>query len=163
MSRSGYSEDCDQWDLIRWRGAVNSAIKGRRGQQFLRELASALDAMPEKRLIAHELVADGSYCTLGAVGAARGLEMAKVDPEDREQVSKLFGIAPALAAEIVFENDERNYLTECVEVEICGPLRPYELRRRWMRVEVARAEEHRWQRMREWVAKHITEESPHGR
>ena len=22
MSRSGYSDDCDQWDLIRWRGAV---------------------------------------------------------------------------------------------------------------------------------------------
>lgn len=37
MSRSGYTDDCDdQWALIRWRGAVNSAIKGKRGQQALR-------------------------------------------------------------------------------------------------------------------------------
>ncbi|KGC50992.1 hypothetical protein DO66_5867 [Burkholderia pseudomallei] len=36
MSRSGYSDDCGGWSLIRWRGAVNSAIKGARGQKFLR-------------------------------------------------------------------------------------------------------------------------------
>jgi hypothetical protein len=41
MSRSGYSDDCDGWALIRWRGAVNSAIKGRRGQQALREIVAA--------------------------------------------------------------------------------------------------------------------------
>ncbi len=26
MSRYGHSEDCEGWDLIRWRGAVNQAI-----------------------------------------------------------------------------------------------------------------------------------------
>ncbi len=30
MSRSGYSDDCEQGDLIRWRAAVNSAIRGKR-------------------------------------------------------------------------------------------------------------------------------------
>lgn len=35
MSRSGYSDDCYGWELICWRGAVNSAIKGKRGQSFL--------------------------------------------------------------------------------------------------------------------------------
>lgn len=60
MSRSGYTEDCDDnWQLIRWRGAVASAIRGKRGQAFLRELLAALDAMPEKRLIADALVFDG--------------------------------------------------------------------------------------------------------
>jgi hypothetical protein len=60
MSRSGYTEDCeDQWQLIRWRGAVRSAIRGKRGQAFLRELLAALDAMPEKRLIAGDLVFEG--------------------------------------------------------------------------------------------------------
>lgn len=44
MSRSGYNDDCDGWALIRWRGAVNSAINGKRGQAFLRELVAALDA-----------------------------------------------------------------------------------------------------------------------
>jgi hypothetical protein len=46
MSRSGYSDDHSEWDLIRWRGAVASAIRGKRGQAFLRELLVALDAMP---------------------------------------------------------------------------------------------------------------------
>jgi len=29
MSRSGYTDSCDmdQWDLIRWRGAVASAVR----------------------------------------------------------------------------------------------------------------------------------------
>lgn len=105
MSRSGYSDDCDGWDLIRWRGAVNSAIRGRRGQQFLRDLGAALDALPERALISDELEADGAYCALGAVGAARGIDMTDVDPYDRERVAEMFGIAPALAAEIMDLND----------------------------------------------------------
>lgn len=50
MSRSGYSDDYDfdNWQLIRWRGAVNSAINGRRGQAFLKELLTAIEALPEK-------------------------------------------------------------------------------------------------------------------
>lgn len=60
MSRSGYSEDCDNdWSLIRWRGAVKSAIRGKRGQALLKEMLEALDAMPVKRLIRGELVATG--------------------------------------------------------------------------------------------------------
>ena len=77
MSRSGYSVDgdLDHWQLIRWRGAVNSAMNGKRGQAFLRELLDALDALPEPKLIDHDLVRyDGStdtnlFCALGAVGA----------------------------------------------------------------------------------------------
>ena len=34
MSRSGYTDECDGWELVRWRGAVNSAIRGKRGQAF---------------------------------------------------------------------------------------------------------------------------------
>lgn len=106
MSRSGYSDDCDGWSLIRWRGAVESAIRGKRGQALLREMLAALDALPEKRLIAGELVNEGGECcALGAVALRRGLPVTGVDPEDREQVAALFDIAPALAAEIVFEND----------------------------------------------------------
>lgn len=156
MSRSGYNDDCDGWALIRWRGAVNSAIKGERGQAFLRELAAALDAMPEKRLIADELqTADGEFCTIGVLGAARGIDMSKLDPDDRESVAAAFNIAPALAAEIVFENDEGLYPYDFIDVEVCGPIRPAERRVRSVCVPIQRAEEQRWQRMRQWVESHI--------
>jgi hypothetical protein len=126
MSRSGYSDDCNGWDLIRWRGAVTSAMRGKRGRALLLELRDALDAMPEKVLIAHELVdAAGSFCTLGVIGSARGLPLADIDPEDSDQVAKHFGIAPALAKEIVFENDEATWYDETPQ--------------------------QRWTRMRAWV------------
>ena len=106
MSRSGYSDDCDGWALIRWRGAVKSAIRGKRGQALLQELVAGLDSMPVKELIDGALETDGQYCALGVVGRNRGLEMGGVDPENRKEVSSLFKIAPALAAEIAFENDD---------------------------------------------------------
>ncbi len=59
MSRSGYSDDLDQGDLNRWRGAVASAIRGKRGQSFLRELLASLDAMPRKELISEAMEASG--------------------------------------------------------------------------------------------------------
>lgn len=63
MSRSGYIDELDQWDLIRYRGQVASAIRGKRGQAFLRDLLAALDAMPEKRLIAGTFERDdGDMC-----------------------------------------------------------------------------------------------------
>lgn len=111
MSRSGYTDDyCDnQWDMIRWRGAVNSAIKGSRGQAFLKEMLAALDTLPEPILIKDDLEKVGKVCAIGAVGQARGIDMSKLDPEDRYSVGHTFGIAPALASEIVYMNDEWIY------------------------------------------------------
>lgn len=83
MSRSGYTDDGDNWELIKWRGQVASAIRGKRGQAFLRELRDALDALPEKKLCYHELQRkDGACCAIGAVGRARGIDMTDLDPED---------------------------------------------------------------------------------
>lgn len=127
MSRSGYSDDCDGWELIRWRGAVSSAIKGKRGQAFLRELLAALDAMPQKSLIVNGFEAGGEFCVLGVLGHARNLDMAKIDPEDRTTIARTFGIAEAMAAEILFENDD------------------------WDN----EPSEHRWSRMRMWVVAQI--------
>ena len=108
MSRSGYSDDCDDnWSWIRWRGYVASAIRGKRGQDFLREMLAALDALPEKKLIANELRADdGCVCAIGAVGLARGIDMSKLDPDDYDAVAATFGINEKLAQEIVYLNDE---------------------------------------------------------
>lgn len=133
--------------MIRWRGAVASAIRGKRGQSFLREMLAALDALPEKKLIRNEL-AEPNYvtishwglheglpdvCAIGAVGLARGIDMSEIDPEDRDTVGGIFGIAPALAAEIVYENDETYWGRDTPE--------------------------YRFTRMRAWVVSHIIESS----
>lgn len=129
MSRSGYTEDDDNWSYIMWRGAVKKAIHGARGQKFLRELIACLDAMPKKELIANNLVSDGGYCALGVVGLSRGLPMTEIDPEDPQSVSEAFDIAGALAKEVVFVNDEAGYFNELPST--------------------------RWKRVRQWAAKNL--------
>ena len=121
MSRSGYTEDCDDpLQIGRWRGAVNSAMRGRRGQEFLKEMLAALDALPERRLIREYLEAPAAgmpfaerhdVCALGAVGRARGLNMSDLDPYEQEGVAARFGIAHAMACEIMYENDEYRHET----------------------------------------------------
>lgn len=61
MSRSGYNDDYDGdgFPLALYRENVDRAIRGRRGQVFLRDLVEALDALPEKRLISDDLVVSG--------------------------------------------------------------------------------------------------------
>lgn len=133
MSRSGYSYCCEGWQLIRWRGAVASAIKGKRGQEFLYEMLCAMAALPERKLISHDLEKDGAVCALGAVGKARGLDMSKLDPEDHESVAAFFGIPHALACEVMFMNDD-DYRRE--------------------------SPEERFNNMRKWVENNLRTESP---
>ncbi|MFD1839100.1 hypothetical protein [Paracidovorax cattleyae] len=176
MSRSGYTDDYDDDPLAggRWRAAVKSAINGKRGQQALREILAALDAMPEQALIGESLVtAEGEFCTLGVLGQARGLDMRSVDPEDWDAVAALFNLAPAMVREVVFENDEVVNTYRWVDVEICGPMPPrhfrrpygYERHRRTVCVTIDHAEvaRHRWRHMRAWVASQIKEGDPHER
>lgn len=120
MSRSGYSDDYEFGML--WMQAVDRATFGARGQRFMRRLLAALDAMPTKRLIINAIRNEtGDVCALGAVDH-------HVTSYDAEDLAPHFGIARALAAEIVYRNDE------------CG-------RRE--------TPEERWTRMREWVRKQI--------
>lgn len=109
MSRSGYSEDCDDTLAYgRWRAQVANVVRGKNGQAFLSELLNALDEMPEKKLIRNELKKDGEMCALGALGVKRGMNMESLDPEDYEIVACEFGIKEQLIQEIVFMNDEHN-------------------------------------------------------
>lgn len=141
MSRSGYHDDLDVLDLGRWRGMVASATRGKRGQLFFKDLLAALDAMPEKRLITGALQEEtGEVCALGSLGKARGIDMAKIDPECPEQVAPAFDIAECLAQEVVFMNDEY----------YCGPrFDPV------TRTYVAQTPEELWTKMRAWVAEQI--------
>jgi hypothetical protein len=126
MSRSGYSDDYDDdGKMGLYRGAVERAIRGKRGQRLLREMGTALDTMAVKELAANVIVEEGQVCALGSVAVARGMKLDNLDIEDPDDVAKAFGIARALAAEIAYENDEGAYRSET----------PAE----------------RWKRMREWV------------
>lgn len=134
MSRHGYNDDCsNEWQFIRWRGAVTSAIRGKRGQAFLREMLIALDTVAQGRLIANNLEnADGDFCALGTVGKARGLDMADIDPEDLYTVTAAFGIPRALAAEIMYENDEGCYQS--------SPETRFDMVRRWVESHIKQAQ-----------------------
>lgn len=136
MSRSGYTDDCDGSELGLWRGAVARATYGQRGQSFLRELRSALDAMPNKELIVNTFKDDtGCFCTLGVIAAERGMDFGRfpADPDDIDAgtVAKELGIARALAAETMFMNDEGSWRDTETPAE-------------------------RWTRMRKWVESNIT-------
>lgn len=118
MSRSGYSDDYggdfnNQMEL--YRNTVDQAIKGKRGQNFLRELLSALDAMPEKILIKGALEENGQVCALGAVFASRGKSVDGIDAYEPYQVAQALGIANCMAAEIAYENDEGAWERETPE------------------------------------------------
>ena len=135
MSRSGYSDDSsDNWAVIRWRGAVASAMRGQRGDAFLHEMLAALDALPVKELHSHALIHEGCVCALGAVAVSRKLE---VDPLllgpapgfCAGDMAELFGIPRALAAEVMHENDEGTWGSETPEA--------------------------RFRRMRRWIVEHI--------
>lgn len=149
MSRSGYSHDND--GVAMWRGMVASATRGKRGQQFLKDLLAALDVLPEKRLIADQLQESptGEVCAIGALGKARGIDMTSIDPECPEQVAPAFNIAECLAQEVVYMNDE---YSQHVYVELPGPPRA------WRQHDCLRRDitpEERWQYMRDWVSKQI--------
>jgi len=108
VSRSGYTTYGDGgWQLIMWRGAVASAIRGKRGQRLIDDMQAALDAMPVKELHAEVLQeVTGPVCAIGAVARARGIDLTTVNPELPEVVSERLDIAEALAKEIAYENDE---------------------------------------------------------
>jgi len=135
MSRSGYIDDepmsnTEQWALIRWRGAVKSAFRGRRGQSALRDTLAAMDALPERKLIANDLEnTAGEVCALGALARARHVDLDDVDPEDAETVARKLDIAEAMVREIVEVNDEWGDYNETPE--------------------------RRWGRMHAWLKKHV--------
>lgn len=149
MSRSGYMDDCETWDLIRWRGQVASAIRGKRGQAFLLEMWRAMQALPERKLVAYALEDGGAVCAIGSVGKARGVDMSKIDPDDYEKVAAVFGIPHQLAREIVYMNDEA---IGPDWVEAHGPPR-YRGQKVYARIEVT--PERRFAHMKKWIEENL--------
>lgn len=136
MSRHGYSDDLEPQDIAMWRGRVMSAIRGKRGQKMLRELAAALDSMPIKELVACQLQSkDGDCCTLGRLAQAKGLDLTEHADDDEYELAELnaglaamFDVAECLVQEVEWANDE------------CGG---------------DETPAKRWERMRRWVDRHL--------
>lgn len=138
MSRSGYSDDGESdLPLDLYRQAVHRAMTGYRGQHLLCRLRDALDAMPNKRLIAGNIKDEaGQVCALGALDPTAP----KYDEDECDgdwdgharKLAKHFNIAPALASEIVYMNDEYDSWRNRTETP-----------------------EQRWTRMRAWVNEQI--------
>ncbi len=126
MSRHGYSDECE--NVAMWRGVIASATRGKRGQAFFRALVAALDAMPVRELVEGDLQTDeGAVCALGCLGKAKGVDLDKVDTEDWHQLGDVFNIAPQLAQEVMYVNDES----------------------------FATSTETRWKQVRDWAARQI--------
>ena len=151
MSRANYSDDFCGGTANVYRGAVASAIRGKRGQAFLLELATAMDAMPDKRLISHAGSVDGCMCTLAVVASVRGLDMDRLnhlmDETDTDSIASMLGIADAMAREIMFENDEGVGDSYWLGGGYYNHPHP----------PTKTVEEKRWSAMRAWVSAHLTQ------
>jgi hypothetical protein len=122
---------------------VASAIRGKRGQEFLKKLMAALDAMPVKELVANDLQVDGEYCTMGLYGAAYVPAVLECDTEEHDVIADLVNVAPQLVQEVMFLNDE-GYFDGNSEFD----RRPYAEK---MAVQGAA----RWKYMRNWAESNL--------
>lgn len=113
MNRSGYSDEfgdefSNQIEL--YRASVERALAGKRGQKFLKDLLSVLDAMPDKRLVPYALEHNGEVCALGAIARAKEIPVPKGELEDESidvgSLAHSLGISACMAKEIMFENDK---------------------------------------------------------
>jgi hypothetical protein len=106
-------DDWEPWMDGQWAGALRSAIRGRRGQQFLRDLVNALDALPEPELSAGALEDEetGCCCAFGAVRRFRGAESVPLYFHPMEEdvtpdhLTEPFDVSRALAWEVVEANE----------------------------------------------------------
>ncbi len=182
MSRSGYSDDCDDnLAMGRYIATRNKAMRGKRGQAFLKELLAVLDAMPVKEPVKEELVEgydpylialeatppryffnepnpqpfSGAVCALGAVGQTRGIAMTHLDPEEPAMVAQAFGITETMAREIVYANDE---MGRGRREELYGPWPRYDRAYGGRFLHFPETPAERWARMRKWVAEHLASE-----
>lgn len=116
MSRLYCEDDYDYRQEGLRAGWIRSAIRGKRGQSFLRELVTALDALPSPELScgALEDLATGCCCAFGAVRRLRGPESVKLwfHPEEEDtspdDLAKPFGVSLTLAWAVVQANEDMN-------------------------------------------------------
>jgi hypothetical protein len=127
MSRINYSEDEDfggQFAL--WLANCDRSLNGKKGQRELRELRTALLALPEKRLI-HGALEDesGGVCAIACYGKHKGVDLSKFDLDDESNQVGIAGGMPRLVAWKVVEMNDEHF-------DRCTPEQRYEMVLAWL-------------------------------
>jgi hypothetical protein len=131
MTRLYYDDDCGPSEEGLRQGWLRSAIRGQRGQRFLRDLVAALDALPTPELSSGALEdpETGCCCAFGAVLRFRGAENVPLwfHPEEEDMMpdslAEPFDVSKTLAWAVVQANEE-----------MCSSNTEQDRRRRWAEV-----------------------------
>lgn len=147
MGRITYKEEEDfpgQAEL--WEANQERSLKGKRGLAALQEMETALLAMPDKRLIDHQLIDDsGGVCAIGALARYKGkvLTPSTWEPEDlyddssdpqTMEVAAELKIPRLVAMSIIEKNDNGWY-------RVLTPEQRHEQMLSWVRRRLAMAEQ----------------------
>lgn len=172
MSRSGFHEADDDGDFAvaveQHAKNIRDALASEKGQQFLRGLVAALDALPVKELTSSALVSDSGCCAMGAYCKARG-----IDPMDMVilTVRQPDGSTrPATLREELSISDNDEYAVSEIQEEAVNALPDLidapELAVRetvWINDECAPSEPAaRWKAVRKWAVARLAKEAPRG-
>lgn len=109
-----YDDDSDPCQEGLIAGALRSAVQGKRGQQFLRDLVQALDALPLPELAAGALEDEetGCCCAFGAVRRLRGADAVPLwfNPMEEDMtpdnLAEPFNVSETLAWAVVQANED---------------------------------------------------------
>ncbi len=90
-----------------WQANCERSLRGKLGQQELRELRAALLELPRKRLIHGELEdGEGGVCAIAAYGKRKGLDLSRFDLDtDTDEVGIAGGMPRLVAWRVVEMND----------------------------------------------------------
>ena len=157
MGRIEYSEEEDfagQFEL--WQANCHRSMQGKKGQAVLREMETALLALPSKRLITGNLVdPHGEVCAIGALAQSRGEitdNMIGQGEYDMEGVGITLGMPRLVAWKIVSMND-----MELTDSELVFPEGPYRWPSERPHVYLRITPERLYERMLGWVQSQIVE------
>jgi hypothetical protein len=136
-----YDDDSDPSQEGLAAGALRSAIRGERGQRFIRDLVQALDALPLPDLAAGALEDEetGCPCAFGAVRRFRGADAVPLwfhpmeEDVTPDNLAKPFNVSKTLAWAVVQVNED-------------GMIGNDEETRRL-----------RWKRVRDWAVRRLSE------
>lgn len=106
--RISYSDEEDfpgQFNL--WQANCERSLRGKQGQQELKELHAALLALSDKRLILGSLEdEEGGVCAIAAYGKRKGLDLSKLDGDyGSDEVGIEAGMPVLVAWKVVEMND----------------------------------------------------------
>ena len=162
MARLNYSDDEDfSGQCALWQANCRRSLRGLAGQRALRDLETALLALPEPRLIRDRLWQDGEVCAIGAYAQYKGLDIRTWDPEDEsDEVGVAAGMPRLVAWKVVEFNDiDLNVVWEVAD----GPLNRYQATYHGGTALVRdMTPEERYQRMLAWVQRQLGIGCSHG-